>query len=298
MLLRFLLSFSCVVPLSLALAGCDASSGGAESGGDCKQPSCSQTTRENNSCNDGASIQLGKYRVLNNLWGKNHAGVTGSQCTWSTCSSDSGISWGTEYSWSGGPVGQVTSYSAAILGWHFSTIPADSWFPVLLTDHRPIDCSWSFDVKTTAASTQNVAYDIWLSPEASPTGTTKPTDEVMIWLYRAGPASPIGGNAVDTLSLPSGNFALSEGRNGPSDDTFEAGVNGWNVHSFVRTGNQPCSDLNITDFLDFLIEKHGLTTSVDVNGQALPKSVIGIEAGTEIFSGGGTLTTNHFSCTL
>lgn len=287
--LRSLFSVSCILSLSLALSGCDASSGGPQSGGDCKQPSCSETTRQNNSCNDGASIQLGKYRVLNNLWGKNHDGVTGSQCTWSTCGTDSGISWGTEYSWSNAPAGQVTSYSAAILGWHFSTISADSGLPVLLSDHRSMDCSWSFDVKSTAASTQNVAYDIWLSTDPAPTGTTRPTDEVMIWLYRAGAASPIGGTPVDTFSVPSGNFQLSEGRNGPTDDTFVPGVNGWNVHSFVRSGNEPCTDLNLTDFFDFLIEKHGVDPA---------KYVIGIEAGTEIFSGAGTVTTNHFSCTL
>ncbi|HET9929179.1 MAG TPA: hypothetical protein VFQ35_00765, partial [Polyangiaceae bacterium] len=222
-------------------------------------------------------------------WGMTHAGVTGSQCSWSTCNGDSGISWGTEYDWRGGPAGQVTSYAAVILGWHFSTIPADSGLPVMIGDHRAIDCSWSFNVKPTAPSTQNVAYDIWLSPDPAPTGSTRPTDEVMVWLYRSGPASPIGGTVVDTLSLPSGDFALSEGRNGPSGDTFVAGVNGWNVHSFVRTGSQPCSDLNLADFFDFLIEKYGVDPA---------KYVIGIEAGTEVFSGAGTLTTDHFSCNL
>jgi len=273
--LRLLSSLSSV-GLAFAITGCDAGSS-ASSSGDCKSPSCGETGRQNNSCSDGASIQLGKYRVLNNLWGMSHTGVVGSQCAWSTCGTESGISWGTEYNWAGGPAGQVTSYTAAILGWHFSTINPDSGLPVQLASRTNIDCSWSFKLDQTKASIQNVAYDIWLSPEANPVGNTRPTDEVMIWLFNSGGASPIGGSAVDTLSLPSGNFALSEGSNNGA----------WQVHSFVRTGTAECTDLNLNDFFDFLVQKRGLDAQ---------KYVIGIEAGTEVFSGAGTLTTNHYSC--
>lgn len=283
-----LLVSSCLASLALTFSACD-TGGSAVTKAECAKPSCSEMTRQNNGCSDGAEIQLGKYRVLNNLWGMNHSGVHGSQCTWSTCNTASGISWGTEYDWSGGPVGEVTSYSAAILGWHFSTIPAESGLPLLLSEQRPIDCSWSFELKPTTASTQNVAYDIWLSREAAPTGATVPTDEVMIWLHRSGGASPIGGSPVEVLSLPSGNFALSEGRNGAPGKEFEEGVTGWNVHSFVLSATAPCTDLNLTDFFDFLVERRGLDAS---------KYVIGIEAGTEVFSGGGNLITNHFSCNL
>ncbi|MGC4094145.1 MAG: hypothetical protein QM756_40790 [Polyangiaceae bacterium] len=270
---------SVFAPIALALAACDVGSSNTDGGsaGDCRSPSCSETVKQNNTCVSDVSIPLGKYRVLNNLWGRNHAGVTGSQCSWSTCNTDSGISWGTEYSWFGGPSGEVTSYSAAILGWHWSAIGADTGLPVQLSAHTPINCSWSFKVKQTAVSVQNVAYDIWLSTSPDP-GNTSPTDEVMIWLYGSGAASPIGGTAVDTLSLPSGNFGLSEGRNGS-----------WNVHSFVRTGTATCSDLNLSDFFDFLIEKRGLSPD---------KYVIGIEAGTEVFSGAGSVTTDHFSCEI
>jgi xyloglucan-specific endo-beta-1,4-glucanase len=268
------------IALALAFAGCDSGSSN-ESAGSCKAPSCSDTTRQNNTCDNNGSIQLGKYRVLNNLWGMNHAGVTGSQCSWSTCSGDSGasgISWGTEYNWAGGPAGQVTSYTAAILGWHFSPIPPESGLPIQLSAHQPINCSWSFKVQQTASSIQNVAYDIWLSTEPNAVGDTRPTDEVMIWLYNSGGASPIGGGAVDTLSLKSGNWALSEGTNST-----------WKVHSFVRTGEADCTDLNLTDFFDFLIDKYGVSPD---------KYVIGIEAGSEVFSGAGTVTTDHFSCDI
>ena len=268
---------SVALALALALTACDSGSSDT-SGASCKAPSCSETTRQNNSCDPDASIQLGKYRVLNNLWGRNHTGVSGSQCTWSTCSDDNSIAWGTEYDWSGGPNGQVTSYVASILGWHFSTIPADSGLPIQLGLHQPINCSWSFKLKQTAASVQNVAYDIWLSDDPNATGATRPTDEVMIWLFNSGGASPIGGSAVETLSLPSGNWALSEGTNST-----------WKVHSFVRTAEADCSDLNLTEFFDILIQKYGVSPD---------KYVIGIEAGSEVFSGAGTLTTDHFSCDI
>jgi hypothetical protein len=271
-----LLSFLSPLGLALAMASCDAGSSNGSGGGSCTAPSCSETARQNNSCTNNASIQLGKYRVLNNLWGMNHAGVSGSQCSWSTCNADSGISWGTEYDWSGGPSGQVTSYTAAILGWHFSTINPDSGLPVQLASRTPIDCSWSFKLKQTKASIQNVAYDIWLSTDPNAVGNTPPTDEVMIWLANSGGASPIGGSAVDTLALPSGNWALSEGTNAT-----------WRVHSFVRTGTAECTDLDLNDFFDFLVQKQFVEPE---------KYVIGIEAGTEVFSGAGSLTTDHFSC--
>ncbi|MFZ5896630.1 MAG: GH12 family glycosyl hydrolase domain-containing protein [Myxococcota bacterium] len=275
------LSYLSTLALALAAAGCDAGSSNVDSAGECKAGCSDVATRENNTCAANGEIKLGKYRVLNNLWGMNHTGVMGSQCAWTHCSSSdpsNGIAWGTEYNWAGGPGGEVTSYTAAILGWHFSTIPADSGLPVQLSTHTPINCSWDFDLKQTTASTQNVAYDIWLSPDPAPTGATRPTDEVMIWLFNSGGASPIGGTPVATFSHSSGNWSLSEGVNGS-----------WKVHSFIRTATAECSDLDLNDFFEFLQEKNFIEPT---------KYVIGIEAGTEVFSGAGTLTTTHFSCEI
>ncbi len=268
------------------VAGCDVGSGGdgGASTALCMKPSCSETAQQGYSCDSGASLQLGKYRVLNNLWGKNSAGVMGQQCLWSTCNTEASISWGTDYSWFGAGTGQVVSYTAAILGWHFSTIPADSGLPVQLSSATRVACDWTFRLKQTQPSTQDVAYDIWLSTDPNPTGSTRPTDEVMIWLQNSSGASPIGGGTVATAQIDGGNWALHEGRSNASD------ANAWVVHSFLATtSSASCTSLHISEFFDYLVQQRGLDSS---------KYLIGIEAGTEIFSGAGRLDTDSYSCTI
>jgi xyloglucan-specific endo-beta-1,4-glucanase len=256
-------------------AGCDVASSSTGEKFSCRAPVCANKEPQENACEHGARISLGKYWVNNNLWGVERTNIPGEQCIWSTCNTDAGIAWGTNYSWFGGPTSQVESYTAAILGWHFNTIDPASGLPVQLSENRSVACTWNYRLTPDVASSQNVAYDIWLSDTNSPTGATVPTDEVMIWLYHSGGASPIGGSAKETVEIGGGRWNLHEGSTG-----------GWRVHSFVRTSNAPCAELNLRDFFKVLVDE----------GLSADKYLIGIEAGTEVFSGQGKLETDYYAC--
>lgn len=272
--------------LALCALGCDVSSSSKEKV-ECRAPACENREAQGTVCDNNASIQLGKYRVLNNLWGVRTTQIAGEQCIWSTCDASPGIGWGTNYNWLGGPASQVESYTAAILGWHFSTIDPASGLPLRLSDNRDVTCTWNYRLTQEEQSSQNVAYDIWLGLGDSPAGDSVPTDELMIWLYRSGGASPIGGGTTKVVEIGGGNWELHEGSTGnPSTGR------GWKVHSFLRTSNTPCATLNIRDFLDVLIA-NGLDSD-----PANPKYLWGIEAGSEIFSGVGKLETDYYGCEL
>jgi xyloglucan-specific endo-beta-1,4-glucanase len=54
----------------------------------------------------------------------------------------------------------------------------------------------------------------------------------------------------------------------------------------VRTSNAPCAELNLRDFFKVLVDE----------GLSADKYLIGIEAGTEVFSGQGKLETDYYAC--
>lgn len=272
---RKLLLVSCAPVLGLLGVACDVGSSTSSEKVECPAPACAETAQLSKTCDDGGMIQLGKYRLLNNLWGVGRTGIAGEQCLWSTCNTGSGIAWGTDYSWLGGPAGQVESYTAVILGWHFGGLTADSGLPVQIASNRRVSCTWSYRLKQEGSAVQNVAYDLWLSPSATP-GSGAASDEIMIWLNRTG-AGPIG-TAKEVVSLEGSDWTVFQGTN-----------SSWNVYSFVRTSNTPCATLNLSEFLNFLVSDYGL----DGN-----KYLVGIEAGSEVFSAKGQLDTDLYSCDI
>lgn len=262
--------------LGLSAAACDfgASTGVAEVH-DCPAAACADTAQQSRTCEHGGLIQLGKYRLLNNLWGVARTGIAGEQCLWSVCDTGSEIAWGTSYDWKGGSTAQVESYTAVILGWHFGGLTPDSGLPVQISANRNVSCTWSYRLTQVGPATQNVAYDLWLSPSATPDSGAA-SDEVMIWLNRTG-ASPIG-TQKEVVTLGGSTWTVYQGEN-PS----------WNVYSFVRTSNAPCATLNFKDFLNHLVANYGLDSA---------KYLVGIEAGTEVFVGEGQVDTDNYSCTI
>jgi hypothetical protein len=270
-------SLSLVSASVLGLAGvaCDFGASSSEETHDCPAPVCSETAQLSKTCDNGGLIQAGKYRILNNLWGISRSGISGEQCAWSVCNAESGIAWGTSYELLGGPASQVESYTAAILGWHFGGLTPDSGLPVLISDKRRVSCTWSYRLTQEGAATQNVAYDLWLSPDAAP-GSGAASDEIMIWLNRTS-AGPIG-TAKGVVHVGDSDWTLYQGTNAS-----------WNVYSFVRTSNTPCATLNLMDFLTLLSEGYGLDSA---------KYLVGIEAGSEVFIGKGQLDTDSYSCEI
>jgi hypothetical protein len=247
---------------------------GVCTGGACQASTCTANMPHQNSTSTrGALINLGKYYISNNQWGA--SGASGTQTIWSTCNSGNTIGWGTSWQWSGGSNAQVKSYASAILGWHWGWhFPqSTSGLPVQISANRNVTCSWTF--RPTTAGTFNVAYDLFASTSANPTGD--PTDEIMIWLNRTGGAGPIGGTAA-IVNVAGTSWELHTGSNGY-----------WNVYSFVRQTNTASATLNMMEFLNVLVTRNLMASS---------KYLLSIEAGTEVFTGTGQLDTDQYYCTI
>lgn len=221
-------------------------------------------------CGNGESLVRGKYLLFNNLWGA--AGGSGSQCLSAGESAGEQLAWSTTWTWTG-PSGSVKSYAAAVLGWHWGWPVAGSGLPIRLRDIGVARARWDYRLEKTTPGPQNVACDIWIASTADPRAED-PTEEIMIWLDREGGATPIGARHADVVI----DGVVWEFWEGPHPDR------GWTVHSFVRAANTSSATLNLAKFFEHLI----------AGGLSDASYLVGIEAGTEVFTGAGTLETTHY----
>jgi hypothetical protein len=222
---------------------------------------------------NGASIVEGKYWINNNQWGT--SGASGWQGIWGTCTSGNTIGWGTDWTWSGGSNSQVKTYASVVLGWQWGWKITGTGLPVQISANKNVTCGWTYRVN--AGTTIDIAYDLFAHSLANPGTNDNPTDEIMIWLYRAGGAGPIGG--VDsTIAIGGTTWEVHRGNNG-----------NWNVYSYVRTANATSATLNLMDFLKDLVSKGWMSNT---------KYLSSIQAGTEVFVGTGRLDTDNYYCTI
>ena len=225
-------------------------------------------------CEPFGSATMGRYWINNNLWGQDSG--SGTQCVWTGETTGDSISWGTRWQWSDAP-SSVKSFASSVLGWHWGTMIADTGLPVRLSDGASIPSTWEYDVTLEGdGNTMNVAYDLWAHTIPDPTWEHNPTDEIMIWTYRAGGAGPVG-TLQDTVTIGGATWELHRGNIG------------WEVFSFVRTENTTSVDLDLADFLDELVARGWMDEA---------KYLTSVQAGAEIFTGRGRLDTTAYSTTI
>ncbi len=233
--------------------------------------------------------QLSPFYIFNNGWSAPSStkeltatGTLENISAYDTCTAGT-ISWSTTYNWSGAN-DTVKGYPAAILGWQntkgFQVNPAVSGMPRTISSLSGAKCSWAFTV--TGGARQNISFDIWVHnttcSSTAITTTTVPSDEVMIWLYN---------NSVNPIGYGGGTSQVNIGGTAWTLYTGTTSVNGTSVavHSFVRSSSTAAiQNLDILAFLN--------------NLNMGSKCLSSIEAGTEVFTGAGTLKTDSFSCTL
>jgi hypothetical protein len=220
-------------------------------------------------CTPFGTVTMGKYWINNNLWGQSSG--SGTQCVWGNSVSGNTISWGTSWNWSG-QSNQVKSFSSSVLGWHWGWMIGNTGLPTQLSANRNVNTSWQYTVN--ANGTFNVAYDGWFHTIPNPTFENQPTDELMIWTYRAGGAGPAG-----TLQ---GRVTLA----GTQWDLYRGVVGSWNVFSYVRVTNATNVSFNIRDFTSDLVNRGWMSNT---------KYLTSVQAGTEVFIGSGTLNTTGYS---
>ncbi|HYN94216.1 MAG TPA: hypothetical protein VES42_10255 [Pilimelia sp.] len=219
-------------------------------------------------CTAYAAIDMGKYWLNNNLWGRNSG--SGTQCVTNGTQSGNTISWRTNYNWSG-QSNSVKSYTSSVLGWHWGNRRSGTGLPVRISDNRNVNTGWNFSVQHTGGA-MNVAYDLWLHTISNPTYANNPTDEIMVWLHRQGGAGPVGTRQA-TVNIGGTNWDLYRGNIG------------WNVFSFIRTSNTGNATLNLRDFLNNLVSRGWVQNS---------KYLTSVQAGTEVFVGSGQVITNSY----
>jgi hypothetical protein len=250
--------------------------------GACIDPSsvaCSGA-QANKSCTKDANITLGEYWVNNNQWGVANATAGGQQCIWSNCQMGDLIGWGTSFNWAGAP-SQVKTYASVVFGWQFGWKTNSmgqrlvTSLPLQISSTKAINCGWDFTVTQTGTITIDVAYDMFAHTQSNAGTNDNPSDEIMVWLYRANGAGPIGGT-VASPSLDGTTWDLHKGTN-----------NSWNVFSYVRQTNATTSVLNMMDFMRDLVSRGYISNT---------KYLSSVQAGTEVFTGQGTLQTNGFYC--
>ena len=260
---------------------CGTPCSGQCSGGSCAASSCTAgMTPANQTAVAYEQIFLGKYWVNNNQWGASE--VSGTQSVWETCLDGNTIGWGTEWDWPMGS-GGVKSHASGVLGWHWgweedNGNTTSSGLARQLSSNPSITCGWTYTVDA-GGGVMNVAYDLWTHSTEHPDYQGTPSHEIMIWLYSAGGAGPIGSPTATGLSIDGTVYTLWEGNNG---------VNA--VHSFIRDNPSATGDtIDIMSFMDDLIARG----SVDAS-----QYLTSIQAGTEVFSGAGRLDTSAYYCTI
>lgn len=227
-------------------------------------------TTPRTSCDNGASLPVGKYWALNNLWGASTG--TGRQCITARSAGADALAWSTTWQWAGQNQ-RVKSYSAAILGWHWGYPVAGSGLPLRVDQITAVPARWQYDLSLDLSGPQqvNVAYDVWTGTTTNP---GSPADEIMVWNYRTNGIQPVGTRQTTV-------------RIGGIDWEVWKGAHTWNVMTYVRTNPQPDDDLtlDLKLFFDDLVARGWL---------ARTKYVVGIEAGSEVFIGNGDLRTTFY----
>lgn len=197
---------------------------------------------------------LGSYTVNQDLWGE--SGASGGQTTTAKSVTNNAISWSTNWSWEGGAEYSVKSYANGEF----------TFAPVQLSDIKSMPSTWDWSYTAGENIVGDVAYDAFLSTEASVTGPK--TYELMVWLAALGGDQPVG-KAVDDVTIGGQTFKLWYGTNVQEGNTV-------NVYSFVVSETKNSYSGDLMDFYNYLIQNKGVSMS---------QYLIQLQAGTEAVTG-------------
>ncbi|ORY55263.1 cell 12a endoglucanase [Pseudomassariella vexata] len=224
-------------------------------------PTRTLEARSTQICGQWDSVATGTYTVYQDLWGESYAD-SGSQCTTVESLSGNTLAWSTSWTWSGGST-SVKSFA--------NTVTTVSQKAISSISSMPSKWSWSY---TGSSIVADVAYDLFTGSSASGSAEY----EVMIWLAAIGGAGPISstGSTIATPTIAGTTWNLYSGPNGD-----------MTVFSFVAPSQVTSFDGDIMDFVNYLIQSQGMSSS-----QILQS----IGAGTEPFTGSDAVfTTSAFS---
>jgi hypothetical protein len=209
------------------------------------------------------SVREGRYIVQQNEWN-----ATSRQCI-----RVSGTAWTiTRASFELPTDGPPATYPSIYRGCHWGLCTTRDPLPIQVDDLRSATSSW--DTRLVTHGAYNVAYDLWTSTTAAPSGQPDGS-EIMIWLSSRGGVRPAG-SIVGRASI-----------DGVTWDVWTAQMSGWNYVAYQRRDRtRSVVDLDLKAFVDESVRR-GITAS--------SWYLIAAEAGFEIWRGGQGLRTNSFS---
>jgi len=208
----------------------------------------------------------GSFTLCQNLWGAD-AGV-GSQNSTLISSNGDSVSWETVWNWANGE-NSVKSYA---------NVESTTVKGIQLSALQSAPTAWSWTYKTASSGIRaDVSYDIWLGAASSGAPASSASAyEIMIWLSGEGGIQPVGSSIQSSISLAGHTWTLWSGPN-----------QNWNVFSFVSAdGNINDFSADLKDFFDFLVQSHGVSSSMFIQS---------VQSGTEPFTGSADLMINSYS---
>ncbi|CAH0052230.1 unnamed protein product [Clonostachys solani] len=183
-------------------------------------------------CDQFAYYSQDVWYLNNNEWGAS-AG-TGTQCTYVDSVNSGGVSWHTDWTWSGGS-GSVKSYP-----YSGRSLPTKKL--VANIGSIPTVAEWRYEGQNLRC---NIAYDLFTA--ADPNHSTSSGDyELMIWLGNLGPVTPIGGSPIASANVGGRTWSLYSGLNG-----------NMRVYTFVATSQISSFNADIKPFFNYLTNNHG-----------------------------------------
>ncbi|KAH7020750.1 concanavalin A-like lectin/glucanase domain-containing protein [Microdochium trichocladiopsis] len=200
------------------------------------------------------------YYVNNNAWGAGSG--SGSQCTYIDTKQSVGVSWHTDWNWSGGQ-NNVKSYPHS-----GRDLPTKRL--VSQISSMPTKAEWNYAGSNIRA---NVAYDLFTAN--NPNHATSSGDyELMVWLGRYGGVQPIG-SLTGTVSVGGRSWELWVGYNGA-----------MKVFSYVAPSPITNFDGNLKPFFTHMQSAQGFPAS--------SQYLITYQFGTEPFTGNGAKFSTYY----
>ncbi|MFF4195882.1 cellulose binding domain-containing protein [Nonomuraea sp. NPDC001831] len=211
-----------------------------------------------------ATVQNGRYIVMNNVWGADTA-----QCI--DVNQNGGFTV-TRADHDKATNGAPAAYPAVYAGCHYAACTTGSGLPAQASSAGFGALRSTVAMTYPASGTWDAAYDIWFDPTPRTDGQNTGA-EVMIWLNKRGPIQPVG-SQVGTATLAGGTWQVWYGNIG------------WNVVSYVRT--------SATSSLDFAVDTF-YSDAVSRGYAQRSWYLTSVQAGFEPWVGGAGLAVDSFT---
>jgi hypothetical protein len=219
------------------------------------------------------SVAGGVYNVQNNEWGSGAAESITTDGNADFTVANSAIDNATN----GAPGGYPSIYQGCHWGNCSSGGLSATPIQVSSITTGKVTTSWS-TAQPGGSNDYDVAYDIWFNQTPTTTGQPNGT-ELMIWLNHNGPVQPFGSEVATNVSLGGRSYNVWEGSQGGFDT----------VSYTMTTGTTSVSGLDLAPLVQDAVSR-GYTQS--------SWYLIDMEAGFELWQGGGGLATNSFSVNI